>query len=157
MIIYNFFKALFTHLKYRKILKEVYKNENLLENLSKLFGTNFRIDWIGRIYTVINPNLTPDGKYDANAQIYEYGEDGFRNDVYIERQIMHKLNIAKQYINTNGLFEIMTYKINKLDEWGNYLFIIQPISLLELLKKTKHLLILLLSLAVVATGLFIFL
>ena len=71
MITYNFIKYLILNIKYTRILKRIYKDEQIPENLSKLFNTNFKIDWIGRMYTVINPNLI-DGIYDASSQIFYY-------------------------------------------------------------------------------------
>ena len=49
MIIYNFFKSLYQHIKYTKLLNSIYKKENLLDNLSKLFGHKFKKDWVGYI------------------------------------------------------------------------------------------------------------
>ena len=83
MIIYRFFKYLFKNIKYTRILNKVYKDENILSNLSQLFGTEFKKDWIGRVYTVVNP-LIHNGTYDPNKQIYEYGESGLSNHMYIE-------------------------------------------------------------------------
>lgn len=155
MIIYKFIKSFFLHRKYKKILKKVYKHENLLENLSQLYGTEFRMDWIGRIYTVINPNIV-DGQYDVNNQIFEYNENGFDNNAYVEGQIMKKLAIAQQYIQTNNLFDLLTYEIRKIDDYGNYLFIIQPITLNDYLNNLKKLLILFGVLLLVGIGLLIY-
>ena len=57
MVIYNFFKNLLLNRKYTKIIKSVYKDDDMLNKLSQLFGSEFRIDWVGRIYTVLNPNV----------------------------------------------------------------------------------------------------
>lgn len=127
MIIYKFFKYLFLHTKYFRILKKIYKNENIINNLSKLFGIELREDWVGRIYGVINPNIQ-NGVYDPNVQIFEYGENGLTNELYIEKWVMDRLNIASRFIQANNLFDLLTYKIEKIDEYDNYLFIIQPIT-----------------------------
>lgn len=136
MVLYYFIKYLWEHFKYIKLLNKIYKNENLLENLSKLFGSMFKKDWIGRVYTIINPYLIED-KIDYNTQIFEYNENGLDNTVYIESYIMAKLNIAKQFIRANNLFDLLSYKIDKIDENGNYLFIIQPITTFDFIKWSK--------------------
>lgn len=136
MVIYYFIKYLWMHFKYVKLLNKIYKNENLLENLSKLFGSTFKKDWIGRVYTIINPYLIED-EIDYNKQIFEYNENGLDNTVYIESYIMTKLNIAKQFIRANNLFDLLSYKIDKIDENGNYLFIIQPITTFDFTKWLK--------------------
>ena len=154
MITYNFIKYLILNIKYTRILKHIYKDEQIPENLSKLFNTNFKIVWIGRMYTVINPNLI-DGIYDASSQIFEYDERGLSNDAYIERFIMQKLNIASNYIKANNLFDLLTYEIKKLDDYDNYLFIIKPITLDDFVKNSKRFGILLVSLFIAGLILFV--
>lgn len=131
--IYRFIK----HLKLWFILKKVYKEENILNNLSQMFKSNFRLDWVGRMYTILNPNINDMGQFDTNTQIYEYDEEGLKNDLYIEKWVMNNLNIASQFITNNNLFELLTYKIKKLDNYDNYLFIMQPITLESLFKSFK--------------------
>lgn len=154
MIIYKFIKYLIINIKYTRILKQVYNNENIINNLSELFGTKFRIDWIGRLYTIINPNLI-NGEHDINTQIFEYSDKGLSNEVYVEKYIMQKLNIASNFIKANNLFDLLTYKIEKIDEYDNYLFIIQPISLDDCLKNTKYFCILITLLVVIGVSLII--
>lgn len=137
MITYRFLKYLILNIKYYRILSKVYKEENLLHNLSALLKVEFRKDWIGRIYAVFNPNIQ-DGMYDPNRQIYEYDENGLTNRPYVEAYIMSQLNIAKQFIQANNLFDLLTYKIEKIDDNDNYLFIMQPIILDDCFKYTRY-------------------
>lgn len=136
MLTYFFLKYLLQNLKYTRILNKVYKDENLLENLSQMFKVRFRKDWIGRIYAVFNPH-TQGGFFDPNKQIYEYTSEGLSDRAYVENYIMLQLNIAKQFIHTNNLFDLLTYEVKKLDDNDNYLFIMQPITLGDCLKWVK--------------------
>lgn len=142
MIIYRFFKYLFLNIKYTKILNKVYETENILPNLSELFNTTFKKDWIGRLYAVINPNLLGED-FDINTIIYEYGNNGLNNNAFVERWIMQRLNIAQSFIQVNNLFDLLTYDIKKLDEYDNFLFVIEPITLQDCLKYSKYFAILL--------------
>jgi hypothetical protein len=136
MVLYNFITNLILNVKYTKLIKKVYKDEDLLNKFSQLFGTEFRIDWVGRIYTVINPTIIDD-KFDINTQIFEYGEEGLTNNVYIERWIMSKFNLVKDFIIANNLFDLLTYRIEKIDDYENYLFVIEPITFEDCKKWTK--------------------
>lgn len=136
MIIYNFFKNLLLNIKYTKLIKQVYKDDDIINKLSKLFGVEFRIDWVGRLYAVLNPNIV-DEKFDVNTQIFEYGENGLSNTVYLEKYIMTKLNIIKDFVIANNLFDLLTYRIEKLDNYDNYLFVIEPITFYDCKKWTK--------------------
>lgn len=136
MVIYKFIKNLILNIKYTRLLKRIYKDENLLDNFSKLFDTEFRLDWVGRMYAVINPNIIND-ELDVNTQIFEYGQNGLTNKPYIEKWIMTKFNLAEKFIMANNLFELLTYEIVKLDEYDNYLFIVKPITFDDCKKWTK--------------------
>lgn len=136
MLFYKFIKNLILNIKYTKLLKKIYKDEKLLEKFSQLFGVEFRIDWVGRIYTVINPNILND-KLDINTQIFEYGANGLTNEPYIEKYIMTKFNLVKDFIMANNLFDLLTYEIKRIDEYDNYLFVIKPITFDECKKWTK--------------------
>jgi hypothetical protein len=136
MVFYRFIKNLTLNIRYTKLLNKIYKDEKLVERFSQLFGTEFRIDWVGRMYTVINPNIINE-QFDVNTQIFEYGENGFSNDPYVEKWIMTKFNIVKDFIMANNLFDLLTYELKKLDEYDNYLFIIKPITFDDCKKWTK--------------------
>lgn len=136
MVLYKFITNFLLNIKYTKIIKKVYEEDNILNKLSQLFGTEFRMDWVGRIYTVINPNIV-DNKFDVNTQIFEYGENGLSNEIYVERYIMFKLNLIKDFVIANNLFDILTYRIEKIDDYDNYLFIIEPITFDDAKKWTK--------------------
>lgn len=141
MITYKFIKYLYTHIKYFRILNDVYKQENLLENLTALFKVEFKKDWVGRIYAVFNPHIQ-DGIFNQNNQILEYTNEGLSNNSYVESYIMTQLNIVKQFIKANNLFDLLTYKLIKLDDNDNYLFIIQPITWEDCVSYTKKFMIL---------------
>ena len=137
MFTYRFIKYLIMHIKYCKILNNVYKNENLLENLSALFKVQFRKDWIGRVYAVFNPHVQ-EGVFNPNNQIYEYTEQGLVNNAYVEAYILNQLNITKRFIKANNLFDLLTYRLEKIDENDNYLFIMEPITWDDCKKYSKR-------------------
>ena len=136
MVFYSFIKNLLLNIKYTKILRKIYKDEGLLEKFSQLFGVEFKMDWVGRVYTVINPNIIDD-KLDINTQIFEYNDNGLTNEPYVEKYIMTKLNIVSDFIMANNLFDLLTYEIKKLDDYDNYLFVIKPITFDDCMKWTK--------------------
>ena len=157
MIIYNFFKHLFLNIKYTRLIKKAYKNENLLTGLSKMFNTNFKIDWIGRAYAILNPNLDKDGNYSPNTQIFEYGENGLNNEAMVEKWVIERMTIISEFININNLFELLTYSIKKIDDFDNYLFILEPITLSDCMKWSKRFAILMSILVIIGITLLIIL
>lgn len=117
---------IFRYLKTMRIVKKVTSDENLLSNLSQLFGFNFKIDNIGRIYSVINP-LIKRGVYDQASQVYGYDEQlGRNNREYIEHWVWDRMEIAENFIINTDMFNILQYEITKLDDKENYLLIFKP-------------------------------
>lgn len=147
MFIYNFIKYLVLHLKYTKILNVVYKDENLLENLSNTFKVNFKKDWTGRIYAIFNPYIQT-GIFDQSDQIFEYTNEGISNKMYVESYILKQLSLIQFFIKANNLFDLLTYKLEKVDEYDNYLFIMQPITWDDCAKYTKRFIYFLLGLLI---------
>ena len=135
MIIYNFIKYLILSIRYNRILQKVYQEEGILQGLSKMFGVELKQDWIGRVYTVINPYVV-DGKYDPTSTVYELGNDN-PTDQVVEKFIMERLNAARGFIRANNLFDLLTYKIERLDDYDNYLFVMYPIPYIDLAKWSK--------------------
>lgn len=143
MIIYNFFKYLLLNRKYSRLIKKTFQNENILQGLSQIFKANFKTDWIGRVYAVLNPNLDENGQYSPNTQIFEYGENGLNNEKMVEQWVMERMVVISEFIQANNLFELLTYSIKKLDKYDNYLFILEPVTLSDCMKWSKRFAILL--------------
>lgn len=137
MIIYNFFKYLILSIQYNRILGKAIREENILHGLSIMLGTELSQDWIGRIYGVVNPYVK-DGKFDPESIVTELGKD-VPSEMAIEKFIMERLLIAQQFIRANNLFDLLTYEIKKLDDYENYLFIMEPIPYAELFTWAKRL------------------
>lgn len=135
MFIYKFIKYLILNIRYQRILNRIYAQEELIAKMSYMFGTQVEEDRIGRLYCVINP-LVRDGKFHPD-QIYEldYNEGKITNEI-IEKWIMEKLIILKNFISDNNLFELLTYHIEEL-EGNNFLVILEPITISPLLRSIK--------------------
>lgn len=152
MIFYNFLRNLILNVKYTRILKKIYKDEDLLVKFSQLFGVEFRMDWVGRLYAVFNPNILNE-KYDTTTQIFEYTDSGLSNAAYVEKYIMTKLNLIRDFIIANNMFDLLTYEIEKIDDYDNYLFVIKPITFDECKKWTKVFAIVYSIIAIIGTTL----
>lgn len=160
MIIYNFIKYLVLYVKYAKTIKRVFEKERLFKSFSMLFNSEFRIDWVGRIYTVLNPMVqeVEDPTIGSGVAIYEFTETGgLSSRMWIEKWVMDRLYAAQQFIQANNLFDLLTYDITRLDDNENYLFVLKPFYFNDLKKWTKRLLILLAVLLVISIALLIIL
>ena len=135
MFLYKFFRKLFQHLKYQRIIKEAYEREQLIAKISLLLGVQFKLDWINRLYAVVNPNIK-DGKY-KQEQIYEFDFDGNPyNNEWVTKWVMERMGVLRNFLQTANLFDVLEYKIKDLGNL-NYLIVFQPITLTFLLKSIR--------------------
>lgn len=160
MITYNFIKYLVLYIKYSKTVKQVFEKENLLKSFSLLFDSEFRIDWVGRVYTVLNPLVQKmeDPTIGSGVTIYEFTESGeLSNRMWVEKWVMDHLMAAQQFIQANNLFDLLTYDITRLDDNENYLFVLEPLHFKEAKKWTRRFLWMVLALLVILVSLLIIL
>ena len=81
--LYKFVKNLIIHLKYKRLIEQVYKDEDLINKFSQLFNSEFRMDYVGRMYAVLNPNINDQSlRYLDMSFEHPFGTDGYGNDVF---------------------------------------------------------------------------
>lgn len=126
MYLVEFIKLLIQHIRIIRVINKVCNHEDLLDTLGRTIGSEFRKDSIGRIYSVVNP-VIKDGQFDP-GQALEYTEAGLSNEVYIRSWFFERLAILDNFIQLNNLFDLLTYRIRKLDDYANHLIILYPIT-----------------------------
>lgn len=134
-----FIPTLFRYVKMNRLIKKIDENERLMGNLSELYRSEFKRDWVGRWYTVLNP-LVQDMSTDSGTdrRIFEFTENGLSDKTYIEKWCMDRMFAASNFIKNKELLDIMTYSLEKLDNNQNYLFVLKPILFNDLIKTFKR-------------------
>lgn len=134
-----FIPTVFRYIKMNRLIRKIDENENLMGNLSSLYKSEFKRDWVGRWYTVLNPMVqdmsTEDG---TDRRIFEFTENGLSDKTYIDKWCMDRMFIASNFIKNKELLDIMTYSLEKIDENQNYLFVLSPILFQDLKKTFKR-------------------
>ena len=143
-------RNLIDYVKTKRIIKEVIKEEDLLNNLSSLFSKGdyrikFKQDWIGRIYAVVNPVVQ-----DPQSRIFEFGEEGVNIKSFVHKWVMDHMIAADTFIKNHELFDILIYNIEQLDEDYNFLFTLTPIAWYDFWKSLKRFFWISLSIIVLA-------
>lgn len=139
MYIFKFLYRLILNIRCTERLKHIYKTEQLIKKISYLVGAQFRLDNIGRIYAVVNPAVR-DGVYNQE-QVLEWTDSGLKNDEYVKKWIIDYFILLENFVNSNNLFELLTFNLTKIDDSGNYLCVLQPISLTPVFQSIKPALI----------------
>ena len=135
-----FIRSLIDHIKIRRIVKKIIKEENLLSNLSALFSTenyvvNFKQDWVGRIYAVINPVVQS-----PQNRIFEYDTLGMNLKSFINKWVIEHIIAADNFVKNHQLFDILVYDLKPLDTDYNFLITLTPITWNDFHSSLKRLL-----------------
>lgn len=134
-----FIPTLFRYIKMNRLIRKIDENERLMYNLGELYNSEFKRDWVGRWYTVLNPlvqDMSTEGGTDR--RIFEFTENGLSDKTYIDKWCMDRMFAASAFIKNKELLDIMTYSLEKIDENQNYLFVLSPILFQDLKKTFKR-------------------
>lgn len=115
------FRIIVNYIKINRLLRKIYKNERIEKNLSQIFGVPCKQDWVGRLYMVINPILQ-DIDEGGNKIIYDQN-----NNVQIEAWVMKNLEMIRNFVVNNSMFDLLTYSIDRIDDDENYLIVFKNI------------------------------
>lgn len=135
MHIYKLIKGIIENHRYQKILDAAYEQDQLIAKLSHTFGVQFRRDWVGRLYAVVNPAIK-DGRFD-NTQVFEYAQGGYDTTEHAKQWIVERTIMMENFIQTNNLFDALAFDVKRLDDNGNYLFVLMPVTLPVVLSNIK--------------------
>lgn len=125
------FGTIINYFKIKKLLLKIYDGEKIEKNLSKIFGVECKRDWVGRLYMVVNPVLQniEDG---GNTLIFDRDDN-----VMIEGWVMKNLELIRNFVVNNSMFDLLTYSIEKIDDDNNYLIIFKNIYFDDMMRIVK--------------------
>lgn len=122
------FGTIHRYFKIKRLLNQIYDTEKIEENLSRTFGVECRRDWVGRLYMVVNPILQniEDG---GNTVVYDKDDK-----MMVEVWVMKNLELIRNFVINNSMFDLLTYSIEKLDDDENYLIVFKNIYFDDIMK-----------------------
>lgn len=153
--IYNLIVAIYSYIRDKNMIKNVFYSDDFKLILNTYLNTNFKNDWIGRIYGVVNPNININGQIDFSNTIIELNDDLTNDDLYVHNWIYRQLNLMSNAlkIKSSAFFDYIGMSIEKVGpgNQNNYLIIFDIISRLELVNTLKHFLkVLLIYISIIA-------
>lgn len=106
----NMFLCLFSYIKSILYIKDTFYSDKFAYVLSQYLKVNFRKDWIGRLYAVVNPAIDINGNIDFSSQIIEFTESGMSTDNYVKSWVLKQMSLIKSVFNLNqsGFFDYIS-------------------------------------------------
>ena len=127
---------------YSKISDTLY-GEDFRKILNRYLNTNFRKDWIGRLYAIVNPNIDTNGKLNFNNMVIELDDNNTNNDDYVKSFIYRQLLMVSDLFKLEKLYSYITMSMEHVGPLSqdNFLVIFDVASRKEFARLLKHSLI----------------
>ncbi len=147
--------TLFSYVRESSIAGKILKSEQFKMLLKEYLNLDVNVDWLGRLYGVINPNIDINGKFDISNTIIEINGQNTNNDEYLKVWIYHQLQIIGDLFKMHNLYNYITLDVNHVGpiNHDNYLIVFDLVSrqnFTHYLKKVfKHIIVLTILIAIV--------
>lgn len=126
----DFIRSWYTYGKDKRLISDTLYSKAFNLVLKKYLKTDFRKDWIGRLYGVVNPNLNEEGKYDFNSVIIEIDGDNTNNNEYVKNWVYRQMALVSQLFKIEKLYDYIDIDFKHVgpENMDNYLVIFDIVS-----------------------------
>lgn len=155
-IMYRTYKLVLTyahHRKTKKLISDVFYGDDFRHVLNTYLNMDVDVDWLGRLYGVINPNVDIDGNFNASNVIIEIDGERTNTDEYVKTWLMKQLNLMGQLFKMKNLYSYITMDIDHIGpiNHDNYLVVFDIVTRQEYTDAFKKFIYTLLSYAGIAS------
>ena len=90
---FNMIASVITYIKEYNVVSESFYSSEFSTLLRRYLNKEFRKDWLGRLYAVVNPNIDITGKFNFNNTIIEIDDERTNNDRFVENWIYRQMGL----------------------------------------------------------------
>ena len=125
----SFISDAYQYNKDLKYIGDTLYSDELKLVLKKYLKTDFRKDWIGRLYGVVNPNIS-DNKYDFNNIVVEIDGDNTNNNEYVKTWVYRQMKLVGSLFKIQKLYDYINIDFEHVgpENMDNYLVIFDVVS-----------------------------
>lgn len=122
--------CLYIYIRDYNYIKDTLYSENLHIVLKKYLKVDFKKDWIGRLYGIINPNIDINGNFDINTVILEFDDENTNSTDYVKTWIHKQLMLIRNLFKIDNLYDYINLNITHVGPkmLDNYLLVFDIIA-----------------------------
>ena len=119
----------YNYIKDKRLISDTFYGPAFKLVLKQYLKSDFKKDWIGRLYSVINPNIT-NGEYDFNNIIIEIDGDNTNNNEYVRNWVYKQMRLISNLFKIEKLYDYIDISFEHVgpEEYDNYLIIFDIVS-----------------------------
>lgn len=115
---------------------------SLLKNYLKM---DSRIDWLGRVYGVVNPAINEKGEFDYNGMVFELDGINTNTETWVENWLYKQMILVNNVfdVQKTGFFDIIDAQVKHVgpENADNYLVVFDIASRKEMSRRWKRVII----------------
>lgn len=137
--LYDVFASLVQYIKDYDIVAESLYSDAFAKVLKRYLNKDFKKDWIGRLYAIINPNIDINGKLNFNNTVIELDDQRTNNQHYVENWIYRQLNLVADVFKIYNMYSYISLGIEHVGpkEHDNYLVVFDITSRIDFMNAIK--------------------
>lgn len=110
--------------------------------LKSYLNMNAKVDWLGRVYGIVNPVINSNGKLDFSSMILEIDGINTNNNTWVENWLYKQMILVENVfgLETTGFFDTISVSANHVgpENGDNYLIIFDIASRKEMSRRWKR-------------------
>ena len=147
-LIYSLIRAIywtFCYIKDWKLVEESLHGNGFRSLLKHYLKMDSRIDWIGRVYGVVNPAINEKGEFDYNGMVFELNGVNTNNQTWVENWLYKQMILVNNIfdVQKTGFFDIIDANVKHVgpENADNYLIVFDIASRKEMVRRWRRVLL----------------
>lgn len=137
---YDLINSTNQYIKDYNIVAESLYGDAFLTVLKRYLNKEFRKDWIGRLYAVINPNIDINGNLNFSNTIIELDDERTNNEKYVQNWLYKQMQLIADVFKIQNMYSYISMSIEHVGPKNadNYLIIFDITSRIDMGKAFKR-------------------
>ena len=135
----------FCYIKDWRLVEESLHGDGFRSLLKHYLKMDSRIDWLGRVYGVVNPAINEKGEFDYNGMVFELNGINTNNQTWVENWLYKQMILVNNIfdVQKTGFFDIIDANVKHVgpENADNYLIVFDIASRKEMVRRWKRVLL----------------
>ena len=135
----------FCYIKDWRLVEESLHGDGFRSLLKHYLKMDSRIDWLGRVYGVVNPAINEKGEFDYNGMVFELNGVNTNNQTWVENWLYKQMILINNIfdVQKTGFFDIIDANVKHVgpENADNYLIVFDIASRKEMVRRWRRVLL----------------
>ena len=135
----------FCYIKDWRLVEESLHGDGFRSLLKHYLKMDSRIDWLGRVYGVVNPAINEKGDFDYNGMVFELNGVNTNNQTWVENWLYKQMILVNNIfdVQKTGFFDIIDANVKHVgpENADNYLIVFDIASRKEMVRRWRRVLL----------------